>query len=993
VTVTRLADTALGDREPGVLEREAELAALENAVGAAVAGRGCLLALEGPAGIGKTALIRAAAELGRDRGMIVLQARGVPLEQHFSFGVTQQLFEPLRLGPRVDDAVETTNGTSAGGRTGAGPDSLPGVHGGVELLDGAATLALRAFGHPGAGAAGGEPGVVTGTDASFATLHGLYWLVANLSVQAPVLLLVDDCHWADGPSLHFLVHLGARLDGLRTLIVAARRTGDPAAEPDLLRELADLAAEPLRPALLGPEATASLVRAALGQPATNRFCAACHSATGGNPLLVRTLVSALRADGVPPVDEAADQVGTFGLDAVARLLTHQLARFPAGASAFARSLAILGDGAPLRQIASLAGLPLDTAAALADGLRAASVLAAGPQLRFAHPILGAAVEDGIGEEQRALVHAEAVAVLTADGATPDRLALHLMRTHCSGDPATTVALQEAARRAVERGAPETATGYLERALAEPPPAALRGPLLLELGLAYLATRRDAEAIPLLTEAVQVIEPGERAGAALLAGRSLGIVGHFAQAAAVLEPASRDTSATGPPTDSDLLVDAELLANSLLLADRVPAALDRLEQYRADLERYGADLMPRGSGRELMLGHLGVDALRRAGPQAEGSAIIDRMLAGEALFRTDSLVLAWTAMMLVATERLEDAERIMSPLIREAERRGTAYLVAHLGFPLALVACRRGQLRRAEALGRWSLDQKLARGGSEGRPWHLVPVLDALVALGDIENAELELARTSVPAEPPAQMGWAILLEARARLRLAQNRPDDALADLLDAGRRWDALQWSHPGLAQWRADAARTLVEVGDAPQAARLAAEHLELTRLTGLPRLIGNALVGVAATVPRKAGLPLLAEAVGLLERTPARLDRGRAYVEFGAALRRDGKRVDAQEQLRRGLELAHRAGATPLVARARDELIAAGGRPRRAVFSGVESLTASELRVARLAVEGATNREIAQRLFVTQKTVETHLRHAFQKVGVRGRDELRRALAGLW
>jgi DNA-binding CsgD family transcriptional regulator len=243
------------------------------------------------------------------------------------------------------------------------------------------------------------------------------------------------------------------------------------------------------------------------------------------------------------------------------------------------------------------------------------------------------------------------------------------------------------------------------------------------------------------------------------------------------------------------------------------------------------------------------------------------------------------------------------------------------------------------------------------------------------------------------MGWAILLEARARLRLAQNRPDDALADLLDAGRRWDALQWSHPGLAQWRADAARALVEVGDAPQAARLAAEHLELTRMTGLPRLIGNAMVGVAATVPRKAGLPLLAEAVDLLERTPARLDRGRAYVEFGAALRREGKRVDAQEQLRRGLELAHRAGATPLVARARDELIAAGGRPRRAVFSGVESLTASELRVARLAVEGATNREIAQRLFVTQKTVETHLRHAFQKVGVRGRDELRRALAGLW
>jgi DNA-binding CsgD family transcriptional regulator len=963
VTVTRFADTALGDRELGVLEREGELAALEHALGAAAAGHGGLLALEGPAGIGKTALIRAAAGLGRDRGMIVLQARGVPLEQHFSFGVIQQLFEPLRLGAG-DDA-----------------DSSAGVRGSAELLDGAATLALRAFGH-----GDGERNDVFGADASFVTLHGLYWLVANLSARAPVLLLIDDCHWADGPSLHFLVHLGARLDGLRTLIVVARRTGDPAAEPDLLRELADLAAEPLRPALLGPAATASLVRGALGEQATGRFCAACHAATGGNPLLVRTLVTALKADEVSPTDEAADQVDTFGLDAVARLLTHHLARFPSGADAFARALAILGDGAPLRQIASLARLPLDTAAVLADGLRAASILAPGPELRFAHPILRAAVEDGMGEERRALAHAQAVAVLAADGAPADRLALHLMHTHCAGDPATAAALQEAARRAVERGAPETAAGYLERALVEPPPAAMRGSLLLELGLAYLASRRDSEAIPLLTEAVQVIDPGERARAALLAGRALGIVGHFTHAAAVLEAGSRDLGASGTATDLELAVDAELLANTWLLADQVPETLERVERFRKETATPGV-------GRELMHVHLGVDALRRAGPLAEGSAAIDRVLASEALLGAETLVLAWIAMMLVNTDKLQDAERILSPLMREAERRGTAFWVAHLGFPLALVAGRQGQLRRAEGLGRWSLEQKLARGDSEGRPWHLIPLLDALVAQGDLEGAELELARTSVPTEPPAQMGWAILLEARARLRLAQHRPEDALEDLLDAGRRWEALKWNHPGLVQWRADAARALVELGDVPRAARLAAEHLELARLTGLPRVIGNAMVGVAATVPRTVALPLLAEAVGLLEQTPARLDLCRAYVEFGSALRREGKRIDAQEQLRHGLELAHRAGAAPLAARAKDELVAAGGRPRRAVFSGVESLTASELRVARLAVEGATNREIAQRLFVTQKTVETHLRHAFQKLAVGGRDQLRRALAGLW
>lgn len=252
-------------------------------------------------------------------------------------------------------------------------------------------------------------------------------------------------------------------------------------------------------------------------------------------------------------------------------------------------------------------------------------------------------------------------------------------------------------------------------------------------------------------------------------------------------------------------------------------------------------------------------------------------------------------------------------------------------------------------------------------------------------------KTIVPDDPPAQLGWALLVEARGRLRLAQGRPAEALDDLLDAGRRFEALHWSQPTLVQWRLDAARALVELGDVPHAARLATEHLDLARVTGLRRPIGLATLALAATASRTEAVTLLRDAVALLEPTPARLELGRAHVELGAALRRNGKRVDAQEHLRRGLELAHRAGAAPLAARAREELIAAGGRPRRAVFSGVEALTASELRVARLAVEGATNREIAQRLFVTQKTVETHLRHVFQKLDVRTREELPRELAG--
>ncbi len=130
-------------------------------------------------------------------------------------------------------------------------------------------------------------------------------------------------------------------------------------------------------------------------------------------------------------------------------------------------------------------------------------------------------------------------------------------------------------------------------------------------------------------------------------------------------------------------------------------------------------------------------------------------------------------------------------------------------------------------------------------------------------------------------------------------------------------------------------------------------------------------------------------MLESSGARLELARALIDLGAVLRRDGRRARARELLRRGLELATRCGAERLAAYGRDELQATGARPRRIALSGVESLTPSERRVAQLAAGGDTNRAIAQALFVTEKTVEGHLAHAFDKLGVRSRTRLRDAL----
>ena len=941
MTVAHLADAALGAPSLGLLlERERELAAIERLLAAASTGRGALAVIEGPAGIGKTTLLEAGAALAEDRRMTVLRARAVPLEHAFSYGVVRRLFEPLAL------------------------------HGGDDsLMEGAARLArpVLALTAEGEGEAR--------EDLTFASLHGLYWLTANLAGRSPLLLTVDDCHWADAASLRFLAYLGARLEGLRALVLVALRRGDATSEPELLGELvAQATREPLRPSPLGAAAAAELVRAAVGTTASDRFCFSCHEATGGNPLFLGTLAAAVAAEGGQPDEATAARVAELGAETVGRLLARRLARLPAGSDAFVRALAVLGPRAPLRHVAALADLELERAAALADALRAASILAQDNDLDFAHPVVGAAVGDGLAPGERALAHARAAELLAAEDAPAERLALHLLHAPPRGAPGAVETLRAAAALAVDRGAPDTAATYLHRALEEPPPRKLRAPLQFELGLALLATRRDQQAPAYLQEAIAVLdEPGDRREAALHAARALGVAGYFEQAAAMLESVP----------EQDLRIDAELAANCLHIAARAPVALARLAAYRDDV--------PDGPGRQLIEVMLAHASLFAADPVSVAAELLERALRGPELFREESGVVVYAAMDLVMCDRLDDAERLCSAVIEEGERRGSPSLVATFAFPRAFARLRRGLLRDAEADARWSYEQKLAMDADCGPPWPLAFLLDTLTQQGHLAAADETLSRipTSVEA-PPEMLAWPFVLEARGRLRLAQGRLADGLADLFEAGGRWERLRCHSAAGSRWRADAALALAQQGEFERARDLAGEQLRLAERTGSPRALGIAARALGTVTVRDDGMALLREAVTLLEQTPARLELAHAMVELGSALRREGHRAEARDRLRSGLELAHCAGAAPLAQRARQELLAAGGRPRRPVFTGVEALTASELRVARLAAEGATNREIAQRLFVTQRTVETHLRHVFQKLDIRTRNELPRELA---
>jgi DNA-binding CsgD family transcriptional regulator len=883
--------TLAGMEHPVMLERDGELAALSAAVEAAASGRGALVLVEGPAGIGKTTLLRAAC-----RGDLrILTARGLALEQGFGYGVVRQLLDPVRH----QDGV----------------------------LDGAAGLAARVFDWT-------EAGPVE-NDVPYATMHGLYWLVANLAARQPLVLAVDDAHWTDAPSLRWLAHLAARIEALPVALLLAVRDGPD--EPPLLDELR-AAATRLRLGPLGPDGTAALVRRTVQADA--ELCRECHASTGGNPFLVQALATALR-DGDQKVEPVAQ--------AVLRRIGPEEAR------GLARALAVLGGPVPLRQAAALAGLDLPAAARLADRLRAAGVLAPGSVLEFAHPIVRTAVYESIPPGERALAHAEAAMLAERDGADAERLALHLLRSEPGGDPRVAGRLRAAATAASGRGAPGAAADYLRRALDEPPEPADRPAILLELGIA-MARERTPAAVPVLREAVLLAGPQ----AALPTARMLGIWGYHADAAGLC----RDALAGSMPNEMTDSLEAELFQNSLIDTTTTGPALTR-----AGSRLSGPSTAWRAND-ALVATVVGQPALDRLAP----------VLAADDI-PPDSLTAVYALLALIWNDELDTALRICDAVLAGARRRGSMSMVAHASCLRSMIMRRLGRLEEAAADARLALDFKLATSPPVAVAWAAAFCVDALTCLGRLAEAEA-VAEVTADREPPD--GWLHTLlfrQARGALRVAQHRPADALADLLAAAAGWQALSAENPAVASWRTAAVAAHRALGQHDEAAALAAEQLELARKCGTPVTLGIAL--------RVRGADL-AEAVSVLEATPARYELALALADQGACLRRAGQRTQAREPLRRALDLAERTGAAGLADVVRHDLIAAGARPRRAALTGPDALTAGERRVAALAADGASNRQIAEHLFITQATVETHLRHAFRKLGITSRAELGLGLA---
>jgi len=267
--------------------------------------------------------------------------------------------------------------------------------------------------------------------------------------------------------------------------------------------------------------------------------------------------------------------------------------------------------------------------------------------------------------------------------------------------------------------------------------------------------------------------------------------------------------------------------------------------------------------------------------------------------------------------------------------------------------------------------------------------ESLLELADLDGAEAAIAARGSAVDGGTVFA-ALLRHVRGRVHMARRRYDEALRDFTAAGAVLRGCGAVTPAIAPWRSEAALAQLALGDLAAAEALTGEELTLARVFGAPRALGIALRGAGTVRDGHEGEALLREALDVLADAHVPIALAKTQLELGARLRRSNRRAEARRLLRLSLDTAHRLGANLLADRAETELRATGAKPRRAVLTGVDALTASELRVAELAAQGLTNREIAQALFVTARTVEGHLTQAFRKLDVPSREALAAMLA---
>ncbi len=889
-----------------LLDRNHELALVDAALESTVERAGSVLLLEGPAGIGKSALCAETVRRARRRDIAVLAACGIVLEADRPWGIVRQL---LGAGAPV---------------TASRPDDVAAVR------------------------------------------HALGELLSGLVEDRPLLIVVDDAHWADTESLALLEH-----DDSGAGLVLAARTVDAAADP-LHRLAARSRTAHRRIPPLGPDAVAALVR--LHAPSHGRSSEELRAATGGNAFLATELARTL-------AHTPASEVGDLRPERIRRWIHARSSECGDDAGDVAAAVAVLGPDAHLAIVAELAGLSRARVAAAFDALVVADLLLPGPVLSFRHSIVREFVLDLLGEGEREIIHLDAARVLAKTDREPLAIVAHLLQTGPTTETWAINVARAAAGAAMAAASPATAARILRWSLQGPLDVSTRIELLVDLARAEIAAG-DTGAFRHLQRALELspagaVDPGVHASV----GEALYAAGRFDEAVDAFEQGLHISARR----DVDPLLEARLLVG----LDTAGLLLGRhLEPARSRVAAIAADPPAEPSLAEQILlamaaaePALGVDrpraevaglmelAMRDLPADAVGRAILEPILGSLAIF-----------------DEYERARGLLDALIGLTVERGERIAYASLRAVRSFCMLGLGRLADADAdaddVLRLSADAPTASVHALGPARFSLAV--SRLCRGDLQGASIAVDDDGPTPPPGSPMGgWVDV--AAGWVALEAGDPDRAVERFGRAGQAFTAAGGSGM-VCEWRSGLALANAGLGHSERARQLATEEVTLARTLGSPRMVSRALRTAAAieTEPGRS-VELLADAVTVLEGSDAVLARAWTHVEHGAALRRCSRRRAARTALRAGLDLARATGAGALERFAVDELRAAGARAVELAGTGPDALTASERRIAELVASGRSNAEVARALFLSRKTVESHLTRAYRKLGISGRDQL--------
>jgi DNA-binding CsgD family transcriptional regulator len=894
-----------------LIERGRTLAALELEVELGLAGEGRLLLVEGEAGVGKTRVLESIT--ARPRDARVLQAVAGQYEGDLAFGVARQL---------LGDAPFAAGGP------------VP-----VDLDVGA-------------------------------VLHDLHRRVLEMVAERPLLIVVDDLHWADPPSIRLLAYLARRLGGEPLAVLAGARTGS--GDLAALREPA-LGARAIVLAPLSAAGSAELLTRLLGGRGAE-LAAACHRATGGNPFLMETLARSLAAAPGPVV--AADPEALLGgaSSDVDSWVRAQSGALGVDATVVLETIAVLGDDVPLATVARIAEHDEAVTAAALDSLVAVGLLRADGR-GFAHPLVHAAVRGAMPVGRRALVTGRAARFLAAEGGDVTWAAALLAPLAPVGEAWAGELLRAAGEKALREGAPEEAAALWRRCLEEPLTPAVRFETTLALGRLECVRGEPAGMIRLEQAHELAPDPTGAARAALARGQVLQLRGEVDAKIALLE----GTLGRLGDSDPDLAeeIEGELALLAVTAASVRPRTLPRLQGLLSRVEGGGGLANPvalAAIAAELVLTGRREEGLRWAREARERLGRDAAGAAGPIIASSLYVAEVWT-----------EVDAYYEAVI--ADPRRSIFLAADAITGRGILRLLRGDVLGAEAAAREALD---LLDDHIVQPLKRAVLADALVERDEIEAA---LETSAAVVTGPGDLGGGpldqMLAGARTRALAAAGRHREAVGCGLrvrDFERAWGIV---NPHLTRWREATALSLAALGEVEEARALATESLQLVGESGMPVAAATARRTVALLAPGGADTEELRSVAAALEGEWGRLERTRTLIELGGALRAAGDVEAARTELAAARELAFACSSTRLERRAREELLATGARPRRIALSGRAALTPAEDRVASLAATGLANPVIAAQLVISRRTVEMHLSNAYRKLGIESRQALPGAL----